>query len=225
MEQIELSASLIIERAWQYAKTSNGIIMCVIFFVYIIVANSIGNFFVDSSVLNDPALMADPIALWRALAPGMGVATLVSIILNAIFHFGFYRSMLGLVKEEYAEPTVEAWKASIDTYVKFVAVDILVVLALSVGFGCCIIPGIFLAVRLVWAPLYILENPNASIGEAFSASWNMSSNNFGELLLTGVLAILVGLSGIIACCVGVYFTAIIAYFAWVITYLTIKRNL
>lgn len=225
MEQIELSASLIIERAWQYAKTSNGIIMCVIFLVFSIITSSLGNVFVDSSVMSDPALMADPMALWSRLAPSMGLNAVVTGLLGMIFMFGFYRCMLGLVKEEYAEPTVDAWKAPIDAYVKFIAVEILVGLALSVGFACCVIPGLFLLVRLVWAPLYIIENPNASIGEAFSASWNMSSNHFGELLITGILAACVAVAGLLACCVGMYFTIIVAYFALVVTYLTIKRNI
>ena len=76
-----------------------------------------------------------------------------------------------------------------------------------------IIPGIFFGARLSQASTYIIDHPESSLSEAISFSWRVTKGQVLSLFgLFIVLAVIV-LAGLLICCIGVCFTAIIAKFA------------
>ncbi len=71
----------------------------------------------------------------------------------------------------------------------------------------CVLPGIYLAVRLAFVPYIAANEPELSVSETFSKSMNLTKDKFWDLLGYGIVAILIVLSGFLLCCVGYLFTA------------------
>lgn len=229
MEQFELSASLIIERAWNYAKSKNGlllVVMCVAIYIIEGCFSEVLSPEMDQAQLQHYAETQNFEAIGNMYgkvlrSPMYYVTSLVGILLMV----GYYRNILWLVQGKSSELTLDAYKMPFMSYVNYVVVTILFGIAVGSGILLCFFPGIFLAVRLLWAPYYILDNPNSSIGEAFSASWNMTSGKFWSLLGLGIMACLVSISGLLACCIGVLFTVVVYGFVVMITYVTLNKSL
>jgi hypothetical protein len=225
MEQIELSASLIIERAWNYAKSSNGLVMFAINVAVSVIIGSIFSFSMRSMVAGGVAFTnpEDVLNFYAKLFsnPVLILSYLVSIIVG----LGMLRCAILLVQGKIESLSFNMFVLPIMSYLKIFAVAIICLIAVYAGLAMCIAPGVFLLVRLFWAPIYLMDNHEASIGEAFSASWNMSSGDFWQLLGIGVLSYFVYLAGFIACCVGMYFTMIIYLFSIALTYVELTKKL
>ena len=115
----------------------------------------------------------------------------------------------------------EAFKVDFNQLAIFFCVEVVLGLAIGLGTLLFIIPGIFLAVRWMFAPL-IAATENTSFVESFRRSWQATSGNFWKLILLGIVAIGIVILGFCACCVGVLFAEVIANFMLVLAYLELK---
>ncbi len=115
----------------------------------------------------------------------------------------------------------EAFKCDLNQLAIYFCV--VLVYGLIVGLGCllCLLPGIFLAVRLWYAPL-LAATQGASFGEAFSRSWEMTKGHFWDLFLLGLTMIGIEILGICACFVGVFFAEVIVEFMLVVSFFILK---
>lgn len=213
---IELSISEVLDKAWELTK-KHGIMLAVIFFVFYVV------YYVFSFAITFAFSSVDP-------ESGDGlVGTLACMpflwIIAIVFSAGFMRMMLLIAKEELPSVSLDAYKMEAMTYVKYFAVSFCYSFAVILGFVCLVFPGVFLLARLCFAPLYILDNPGASIGEAFSASWKMTEGNVLMLIALGIVAYLISMIGVLACCIGVLYTCVISMFCFVVAYLTLRESL
>lgn len=95
-----------------------------------------------------------------------------------------------------------------------------IVFGIVVGLGTmmCVIPGIFLWIRLMFVPIIAAHKPELSLSDVFSRSWRMTDGHFFELLLLGVLVVALNIAGFMACCVGLYATAVISEFIYIEVY-------
>jgi len=82
----------------------------------------------------------------------------------------------------------------------------------------CILPGIFVGVRLMFAPMIAARHPEQSFGNALSHSWQMTKGNFWNLVVLFIVVCLINVLGLLCCCVGVYVTSVISYFAYAVAY-------
>jgi hypothetical protein len=94
-----------------------------------------------------------------------------------------------------------------------------------VALFCCVIPFFFVAPRLILAPVYQVENPEAGIIESISAAWKMTSDNTMSMLGLGIVMVGVGIVGFLCCCIGVYFAEAIQLFVMIAAYNQLKGNL
>lgn len=224
MEKIELSISEVLDKAWELTK-KHGILLAVIYLVFTLVYEGM-------------AVATYPSGYWSAIFSGntnavqeysdqMGFSALTPVlwILSVAFSAGFYRMILLIAKEEMPSPSFDAFKMEVMTYVKYFAVSLCLCVVVLLGFICFVLPGIYLGARLGFAQLYILENPNASIGEAFSVSWKMTEGNVLVIVGIGIVAGLISILGLLACCIGMYYTMVIGTFCIAVTYLTLRENL
>lgn len=108
---------------------------------------------------------------------------IVSFFLSAVL----YRALIGYTRGR--EMTlVDAFKVPAMTFLKFIGTIFVVVLATVVGLVCLIIPGIYVAVRLIWAPMYIVEYPESSIKDAIVWSWRATAGHWIELFCLFLIA-------------------------------------
>lgn len=124
-----------------------------------------------------------------------------------------------------AKVSLDGFKMSAMTYLKYFAVCVIVGLIVGIGTALCVIPGIFFAIRLAFAEWYILDHPEAGIGEAISASWKMTKGNFWSVFGLQLCEFGIILLGYLCCCIGVLFAVPFAMFVESCAYTTLHENL
>ncbi|MBO4664365.1 MAG: hypothetical protein J5663_08115 [Bacteroidaceae bacterium] len=223
MKKVVIDSSEILSAAWEQAK-KNGLALAVIFFVISIIQSAISGSGYDYSAILTAMKENDALAL-QNLMGGNSAMSYLAWVVYAVLMIGFNRMILLIVTGVKSAPSFDAYKMDIATWAKIIAVEFIVGIICACGFCLCILPGIYLLARLEWASYYLMENNEAGIGEALSASWNMSGDNAFELILVGLIAFFVAIAGLLLCCVGVYYTTVVAAYMQAITYLKLKANL
>ncbi|MGE5528416.1 MAG: hypothetical protein ACM3X6_04650 [Patescibacteria group bacterium] len=104
-----------------------------------------------------------------------------------------------------------------DRFVDAFLAGLIVSLILGVSFILCFLPGLFLYPFFVLTYAFVIDG-GLSWDKAISASWQTASRHYGKFLGFSVLSFLIGISGILVCCVGVLVTASIATMAGAVLY-------
>lgn len=209
------------DRAWQLSK-KHGLLFAVVLFVVSLLT---GGFAYPPSYWT--AVFSGDSAEMLRVQQNMGYVSVGSIFGNLItfvVSVGVTIALLRIVRGTGAGLTWDCYKLPLMTYVKYFAYGLLMAIIVGIGFVLLIVPGLYLMGRLNWGIYYLLEHPEAGIGEAFSWSWKATAQQSWTLvglLLTGVV---VTLAGLLACCIGLYFTAVIAQFAYVLVYVSLNDN-
>ena len=98
---------------------------------------------------------------------------------------------------------------SFQNYWNAVLANVLVSVAVFIGFILLIIPGVILACKLAFTPYLVVDRKMAVI-EAVKESWRMTNGHAWKVFLIGLLAIPICIAGLI--CFGV---GIIVSFMWI----------
>ena len=85
--------------------------------------------------------------------------------------------------------------------------NILVAIIVGMGLVMLIIPGIIFACRLAFVP-YLIVDKEMEVSEALSKSWEMTKGYGWEIFFMGLLAIPIGILGLLAFIFGVIVSAI-----------------
>ena len=227
-----LSLSDAISQGWEFAK-KHGLLLAGILFVFSILTGMINSLAVpqDFWANNMKAVQSQDMnslqKMMDAYSPSVlsNIVSTILYILYIIFYAGFTATLLKLIRGIMVKVSFEGFKMSVMTYLKYFAVNLLVGLIIMVGTVLCIIPGIFFATRLAFADWYILDHPEAGIGDALSASWNMTKGNFWSVLGLQITEFGIILIGLLLCCIGIYFAIPFALFVEGCAYLTLHENL
>lgn len=166
----------------------------------------------------------DPQEVYRAFAESVTLSPwlIVGVLLMTYIGFITYRMLYNAITigKPY-ENFVDILKIDINQFAIFFCVGLVYGLIIGIATVCCILPGIFLGVRLMFVPL-LAAIENVSFAEAFRRSWQMTSGSFWDLLLLGFTTIGIAILGFCACCVGLYFAEVIINFMMVLAYMTLK---
>ena len=180
---------------------------------------------VDPNVLTGLGQNPDPQAVVEALREGMVFnypMLIIGALLSTYLGFVVYRMLYSAITTGRPYTTLgDAFKVDLVQLAIFFCIEIVYGLAIGFGLLLCIIPGIFLAVRWIFAPL-IAATEGTDFVESFRRSWQATSGNFWNLFLLGLVAIGIAILGLCACCVGVLFADVIINFMLVLAYLELK---
>jgi len=212
----------IVSRAWDLAVKHWPI------FVLLSLVSSLVSQFgatVDDSFLVNLGQNPDPTEVVEALNEALVInypLLIIGVLLSIYLGFVIYRMLYNAITTGRPYQTFgEAFKVDFTQLAIFFCVEIIVGLIIGLGCMLCVIPGIFLGVRLMFAPL-IAATENVGVGEALSRSWNATKGNFWNLFLLGLVSIGIAILGLCACCVGVFFAEVIINFMLVLAYLDLK---
>ena len=212
----------IVSRAWDLAVKHWPI-----FVLFSLVTSLFSNFGVhyDSSILMGLGQNPDPQAVIQALNESMQVNypfLIIGVLLGVYLGFIVYRMLYNAITTGRPYTSFgEIFKVDLTQLAIFFCVEIVLGLAVGLGVMLCILPGIFLGVRWMFAPL-IAATENVSFADAFSRSWNITRGHFWELFLLGLVAIGIAILGLCACCVGIFFADVIVNFMFVLAYFELK---
>lgn len=233
MANYSLEIGNALNAAWEYAK-KYGLLIAVIYLLMDLLTGGLDQ--ISGPSVNQEAYQALGEAIGRqdwesagsiaqSLNTGFPVSGIIGAILKLIVSVGLYNLALGLMAGRFSEVTFDAFKLPFSTYLKVFVVNLITGIIIFVSVLCCIIPVFFVAPRIIFAPVYQVEHPEAGIFESISASWNMSSGNTFSLLGLGFIIVGIAFVGFCCCCIGVYFAEAIELFALTAAYYQLKGNL
>lgn len=127
------------------------------------------------------------------------------------------RLLNAAVNDEKVDLTLELKNAR-HTFWFYLGAYIVYSVIVIAGMALCVIPGIFLGVRLMFVPMIASNHPEITFSEAFTRSWKMTEGHFWSLLGLGIVVILLNFLGLICCCVGYLLTIVITYLAYACAY-------
>ena len=234
MANFSLEISSAVSTGWEYAK-KYGLLIAVIYFVVGMVSGGLqsitGGFnMTDSQAIGEAIGRGD----WESVAKlaqstnnsiASNFGTCIGSLISFVVSIGLYNMALGLMSGRYTEVTFDAFKLPLAVYAKAFVVSLIVGIICIISACFCIIPVFFVAPRLILAPVYQVDNPEAGIIESVSAAWKMTSGNTIAMLGLGVIMFCIAILGILCCCIGVYFAEAIELFATVAAYYQLKGNL
>ncbi len=135
----------------------------------------------------------------QASSPMIYLGSLISLIFSCVTAKMAYDAIDG------NKVSFDAFKMPVNTYLNFLAAEIVVGFLAGIGIMFCIVPGIFIGVRLHMAPYYVIDR-GYGIVDAIKASWHDTANNFWGLLGAIIVIGLFSIVGYLACCVGAFYT-------------------
>ena len=150
------------------------------------------------------------------------IAALIGFLLSIYIAFvalNFYVNAARIGKPY--ESLSEVLKVDFNQLAIFFCVEVCYGLIVAIGTFLFIIPGIWLAVRLWYAPL-LAATQGATFGEAIKGSWQITRGHFWELFLMGLTMIGISILGVCACFVGVFFAEVIIEFMLVVSFFILK---
>ena len=227
-----LSVSESISQGWELAK-KHGLLLAVFVLVIGIITNLLSSFTLPSGFMdsytkaltqNDPDAMMQLLNSSSTSAASI-IVSIIQTVVYVLFLAGFCATILKLTRGLMAKVSLDGFKMSAMTYLKYFAVCVIVGLIVGIGTALCVIPGIFFAIRLAFAEWYILDHPEAGIGEAISASWKMTKGNFWSVFGLQLCEFGIILLGYLCCCIGVLFAVPFAMFVESCAYTTLHENL
>lgn len=216
MKKLEIGA--IISQAWDLAVKHWPLF---VLFSFVTSALSGGFASVDQNVIANMSNTRDPEVLMNLYSQSISykpiwgtISALLMLYLSYVvmnMYVAAYRS--GKPYQSLAA----AFKIDLVQWATYVASIVVVGLLIFVGCCLCIIPGLYLCVRLWYVPI-LTATQGASFGDAFKRSWAMTKGHFWELFLLALAQIGIAIVGLCACCVGVFFADVITNFMLVISF-------
>lgn len=209
------SVSNAIDAGWQLAK-KHGLMLALLSFAWAIIAN----------------LISTPINAWAAVASGNSIALQEALdvpfyapekilvqLLSILVSMGFATSYLRIARGQINSFSFSCFSHPLAVYGKYIVYSIIMGVVVAIGLVFLIVPGLYLGARLWMGSYYILDHPEASLEDAFRFSWRATSGSAWTQVGFLLTLLLVGLAGLLACCVGLFFTSVISGFSSAVTYL------
>ena len=144
------------------------------------------------------------------------VTTLIDMPFRTLFLAGLFRYYLKLIRNEPAEigDAFSGFTLAPGRLILLAYVQSLLVLA---GFCLCLLPGIYLGVAWAFSLILVIDK-NLGFWEAMELSRKVVTRHWFIILGLVLVNSLISISGIVACCVGVFVTAPIGLCSLVYAY-------
>ena len=166
--------------------------------------------------------------------PAFLLVMILGCMVSSLYEVAYYGPYLGTVlnygpdvtEEQMIELLIEngeiwnwvGWIIVAAVISFFVGAYLVYSIIIVMGMICCILPGIYLAIRLMFTPMIAANHPEVAFSDAFSRSWQMTKGHFWILLWLGIVVIGINIVGLICCCVGLIVTSILSYMMYACVY-------
>lgn len=235
MANFTLDISSALSTAWEYAK-KYGLLIAVVYLLVGILTTGLQSIGGSSLGMQDSQAISEAIGRgdWESVgniaqaysgSVGSNFGTMIGSILGTVVSVGLYNLALGLMDGRFNEVTFDAFKLPFATYLKTFVVSFIVGVIGIVAILCCVVPFLFVAPRLILAPVYQVEHPEAGIFESIGAAWKMTADNTFSMLGLGFVVLGICILGFLCCCIGLYFAQAIELFILIAAYNQLKGNL
>lgn len=170
------------------------------------------------------ALENAPIDFTPAMIIPFVIALIITVALSVFLTIVTFRYIKIILDDKKDVDFTEILKQSLPIIPSYFIKLMVYGLICAAGFICFFIPGIYLAIRYMFVYYIAANEPELTLKETLAKSWNMTNGRFFQLFGYGIMAFLVGLSGLFLCCIGVLFTSTLTYVIFGETYNAILRE-
>lgn len=150
------------------------------------------------------------------------MSNILMVIIALIFQIGIIRTALQITRGHKLtnnEIKRNFWMPKL--WIPVFVISVLYALMFFVGFLFLIIPGIWIMIRLTFSVTAYIDRKEG-FSEAFARSWEITKNNFWEVLLYYIISFGLTLLGLICLGVGIIFTLPLIYIYSIMLYRTIS---
>lgn len=135
---------------------------------------------------------------------GGALAFFIGVFIKPVFDFG---AKLIMVHTNRGEPVdvreiVTGFDAR-NLYIDIILTNIMIVVMMLLGFICLVLPGIYIACRVVLAP-YLVIDKGLAPKQAVKASWELMRDFWPSVILLGITAFFMMVGGLILLIVGIF---------------------
>lgn len=156
----------------------------------------------------DPAAM-DEMILDSYFSVNTVIAVICAIAITVFISVIRYRYLkMAAMGEENIDMT-GLIKSSIRLCLTYIVKSVVASVLTIIGLLFCILPGLYIALRLMFVPMVAANEPELGIEKTISLSWSMTRGRVLQLLGYGIAACLINVVGFLCCCVGVYYSQIV----------------
>lgn len=218
----QLSIGAVVSRAWDLAVKHWPIFVLFAFVQSMISGMGVS---LDPATYAEIFSVSDPAAQSELISEALSINyPLIIIGFLATIYLGYVVINMYVRAYQTGRPYAafgQAFKVDLNQMAIYFCVELVYGIIVAMGCLLCILPGIWLGVRLWYAPL-LAATQGASFGEAFSRSWEMTKGNFWNLFLMGLTMIGIAILGLCACFVGVFFAEVVIEFMLVVSFFFLK---
>jgi hypothetical protein len=131
-----------------------------------------------------------------------GIAVcMVALVFSYVFGLGYLKNLFQALDGD--EPQFSAYGQQSRRIITYFLASILYAVVVSVGLMVFIVPGIYLAIRLQFYTMSIVEE-DAGIISSLKRSWEITKGHGGRLFLLLLVCTGLGLLGVIAFIIGIF---------------------
>lgn len=169
-----------------------------------------------------PQVALEPTLSFSMTKPASLPWVVVQWSLNAFFGVGLVRMML--VAARGGTPAFGMLFSGADRFLAMLATNLLVGLAVGMGFVLLIVPAFIVGYGLLFAPYFVVD---ANLGpfEALRASWEATRGQKFKLFILSVLCGLVCLGGLAACGLGLAVAFPVSSLAFAVAFTRVSGRL
>lgn len=229
----EFGAGTVVDYAWGFTKKHFlgmfGMLLLLVLVYYAIQAILEVLFGLSSYAVALDAVKsshADPLgtvmSLLLTMAPAMCAYTVCMSVVSTVMHNGYVNLALRLADGTRTGVDFSCFRLPVMTYVKVFFASWLTSVMVLIGLCLCILPGIYVGVRLLFVSISLIDDPELPFFDAFKKSWDMTKGYFWSLFLLGIMVVLIVFAGVCCCCVGVLVSVIVEAFAFAVAYVILS---
>lgn len=210
-----MNLNSVVDRAWEVSKRHWGALVGIYFIGGVI--GSIPSSAIQSQqyyVLLAELAKGNTEGVQAAANPnfvGIIVAYILAIVLSTIVSVVLFKYIHKILADKDISDFTQILKDAIKITPMAFVKNLLYGLVCTLGMVFFLLPGIYLAVRLYFVIYLSAIHPELTIEETFKKSWKMTDGRFLQLFGYGIVSGLIAMSGLLLCCVGIYFTVPVAY--------------
>jgi len=239
MANVNLSVGECINSAFEMSK-KHGLLLALVFVAQSLVSYFLQTIFSFGNSMSQSDIMEQGQRLGERMGQGdteaiteylqlLGqtsnpIGSFLSSIISFVFTIFIANLTLGLVSGRFQSFTLDAFKMPVMTYVKFFVVSLLCGIIIGLGLVLCLIPGIYLGCRLMYAPYVVIDEPDTDVMAAIKKSWAMTADNVFPVFLLSLAFIGLAFVGLLCCCVGMFYASAITALATAISFYVLKPN-
>lgn len=138
----------------------------------------------------------------------LAVAVVIACLLSWLVQMIIQRVSWQCVTTDQIDLTAQ-FKNCLKGFPHYLGICLAHTTVLLVALFCCILPGLYLTVRLMFVPIIAANRPELSLSETFSRSMRLTKGHFWTLVGYGMVAFVIVIVGFLCCCVGVLFSEVV----------------